>query len=192
MVVRLPIVTTSTTQEAGLPLPLVVRTIPLDLASDASLLDFLPTNQPVTWLRRGDGLVGWGRAAEIQTSGPTRFADAAKWWSEATSHAVVRDEVDLPGTGLVCFGSFAFADEPGSSILVVPEVIVGRRGDRTWLTTVSRGALDTAATVTVAEAPAPPPPPIAVPSHHRSSPGPPVGYQPAATFGVCSLMPPSY
>ena len=127
--------TTSTAQE-GLPLPLVVRTIPLDLPADASLLDFLPSTHPVTWLRRGDGLVGWGRAAEIQTSGATRFADAAKWWSETTSHAVVRDEVDEPGTGLVCFGTFAFADEPGSSMLVVPEVIVGRRGDRTWLTTV--------------------------------------------------------
>jgi menaquinone-specific isochorismate synthase len=150
----LPIVTTSTTAEGtALALPLVVRTIALDLPADVSLLDFLPSGHPVTWLRRGDGLVGWGRAAEIQTSGATRFADAAKWWSETTAHAVVRDEVDDPGTGLVCFGSFAFADEPGSSIMVVPEVIVGRRGDRTWLTTVSRGALDTAATVKAAEAP---------------------------------------
>lgn len=152
MVVRLPIVTTSAGPE-GLPLPLVVRTIPLDLPADVPLLDFLPSEHPVTWLRRGDGLVGWGRAAEIQTAGATRFADAAKWWSETTSHAVVRDEVDEPGTGLVCFGTFAFADEPGASVLVVPEVIVGRRGDRTWLTTVSRGALDAAATVTLAEPP---------------------------------------
>jgi menaquinone-specific isochorismate synthase len=151
----LPIVTTSAGPE-GLPLPLVVRTIPLDLPADASLLDFLPSHHPVTWLRRGDGLVGWGRAAEIQTAGATRFADAAKWWSETTAHAVVRDEVDEPGTGLVCFGTFAFADEPGSSVLVVPEVIVGRRGDRTWLTTVSRGALDAAATVTLADPPRPP------------------------------------
>ena len=154
LVVRFPIVTTSTTAEGtALPLPLVVRTIALDLPADSSLLDFLPTTHPVTWLRRGEGLVGGGRAAEIHTTGATRFADAAKWWSETTSHAVVRDEVDEPGTGLVCFGSFAFADEPGSSILVVPEVIVGRRGDRAWLTTVSRGALDTTATVTVAESP---------------------------------------
>jgi menaquinone-specific isochorismate synthase len=147
---------TTDAEPEDLRLPLVVRTIPLDLPADASLLDFLPATHPVTWLRRGDGLVGWGRAAEVHTAGATRFADAAKWWSETTAHAVVRDEVDDPGTGLVCFGSFAFADEPGSSILVVPEVIVGRRGDRTWLTTVSRGALDTAATVTAAEAPAAP------------------------------------
>jgi menaquinone-specific isochorismate synthase len=96
----------------------------------------------VTWLRRGDGLVGWGRAAELRTTGATRFADAVKWWSETTAYAVVRDEVGEPGSGLVAFGTFAFADEPGESTLVVPEVVVGRRAGVTWLTTVSRGGLD--------------------------------------------------
>ena len=86
---------------------------PLDLPPTSSLLDLLPADRPVTWLRRGDGLVGWGGAAEIRTAGATRFTDADKWWSEITAHAVVRDDVNEPGTGLVCFGSFAFADEPG-------------------------------------------------------------------------------
>jgi menaquinone-specific isochorismate synthase len=44
--------------------------------------------------------------------------------------------VGEPGTGPVCFGSFGFADEPGESVLTLPRVVVGRRGDRTWLTTV--------------------------------------------------------
>jgi menaquinone-specific isochorismate synthase len=60
-----------------------------------------------------------------------------KWWSETVARADVEDHVGEPGTGLVCFGAFAFADEPGDSVLVVPQVVVGRRGDRTWLTTVS-------------------------------------------------------
>ena len=60
-----------------------------------------------------------------------------KWWSETVARADVDDHVGEPGTGLVCFGAFAFADEPGDSVLVVPQVVVGRRGDRTWLTTVS-------------------------------------------------------
>ncbi len=107
----------------------------------------------MTWLRRGEGLVGWGVAAQILTTGPTRFADADKWWAETTARAVVRDEVDEPGTGLVCFGTFAFADEPGDSLLTVPEVVVGRRGDRTWVTTVSRGGLDQHATVSVTDQP---------------------------------------
>ena len=116
--------------------PLVVRTVPVDLA-DLPLLDLLPRDEPVSWLRRGEGLVGWGVAARLETSGPTRFSDAVKWWSETVARAQVDDQVAEPGTGLVSFGAFAFADEPGDSVLVVPQVVVGRRGDRTWLTTVS-------------------------------------------------------
>jgi menaquinone-specific isochorismate synthase len=116
---------------------LVVRTVRLDLDAATALVTLLPTDRPVTWLRRGEGLVGWGRAAGIRTRGATRFADAGKWWSEITAAAVVHDEINEPGSGLVCFGSFAFADEPGDSLLVLPEVVVGRRGEATWLTTIS-------------------------------------------------------
>lgn len=115
---------------------LTVRTVRLDLDAAAKLLDLVPADRPVTWLRRGEGLVGWGVAAEVRTHGSTRFADAAKWWSELTARAEVRDEVGEPGTGLVSFGTFAFGDDPGDSVLVVPEVVVGRRGDVAWLTTV--------------------------------------------------------
>ena len=144
---------------------LVVRTVRLDLDAATALVTLLPTDRPVTWLRRGDGLVGWGRAAGIRTRGATRFADAGKWWSEITAAAVVRDEINEPGSGLVCFGSFAFADEPGDSLLVVPEVVVGRRGDTTWLTTISAAgeappdpATTTAAAATVVRADDPAPP----------------------------------
>jgi menaquinone-specific isochorismate synthase len=121
---------------------LVVRTVRLDLDVATALVNLLPSDAPVTWLRRGDGLVGWGRAAAIRTRGATRFADAGKWWSETTTRAVVRDEINEPGSGLVCFGSFAFADEPGDSLLVVPEIVVGRRGGATWLTTISTAGAD--------------------------------------------------
>jgi len=134
-------VTTSATPH-GQTSPLVARTVALDVDTAANLLDLLPADRPVTWLRRGDGLIGWGVAAEIRTSGATRFSDAGKWWAETTTHAVVRNEVNEPGSGLVCFGSFAFADEPGSSVLTVPEIVIGRRGDIVWLTTISRGSLD--------------------------------------------------
>ena len=54
----------------------------------------------------------------------------------------MRDDVGLPGSGLVAFASFAFdGDDAESSVLVVPEVVVGRSGDRTWVTTVGDGAL---------------------------------------------------
>ncbi|WP_244963089.1 isochorismate synthase [Nocardioides dongkuii] len=135
---------------------IVARTVPLDPAVADSLLDLLPADRPVTWLRRGEGLVGWGVATEVRTSGPTRFADAAKWWSETVARADVRDEVQEPGTGLVSFGSFAFADEPGDSVLVVPSIVVGRRGGTAWLTTVGTDALDPAPDLALQEpAPAP-------------------------------------
>jgi menaquinone-specific isochorismate synthase len=137
------------------PGTLVVRTVPLDLDAAASLVDLLPAEHPVAWVRRGDGVVGWGEAAAVHTSGPTRFADADKWWSETAARAAVRDDVAEPGTGLICFGSFGFADDPGDSVLLVPEVVVGRRGDSAWVTTVSAGHLDPPDPGRIAAEPAP-------------------------------------
>ncbi|MBY9074571.1 chorismate-binding protein [Nocardioides sp. WL0053] len=134
--------------------PLVVRTVALD--DDSPLLALVPREESLAWVRRGEGLVGWGAAASIRTKGPTRFRDASEWWKEHARSAVVRDEVAQPGTGLVAFGSFAFADEPGESVLVVPEVVVGRRGGTTWVTTVSRATIASPAAVRPADAPAPP------------------------------------
>ena len=123
------------TQSATVDGSLVVRTRAVDLDVE-SLIDLLPDATPVTWLRRGEGLVGWGVAAMIRTSGPTRFSDADKWWSELLARTEVVDDVNEPGCGPVCFGSFGFADEPGDSVLVLPRVIVGRRGSQSWVTTI--------------------------------------------------------
>src|SRR5688572_19931970 len=46
-----PLVTTSASAPTA---PLVVRTVPVDLA-DLPLLDLLPEQEPVSWLRRGEG-----------------------------------------------------------------------------------------------------------------------------------------
>lgn len=121
------------------PAPLIVRTAPIAAAQAADLVGLLPRTDPVSWIRQGQGLVGWGVAAVVHTRGATRFADADKWLREHTARAVIDDNVSEPGTGLVAFGSFAFADDPGDSVLVIPEVIVGRRGETAWVTTVSTG-----------------------------------------------------
>ncbi|WP_340540858.1 isochorismate synthase [Nocardioides sp. GXZ039] len=124
--------------------PLVVRTTAIELPDALSLVDLLPESEPVAWLRRGEGLVGWGVAASVRTSGPGRFTDADAWWSDIAGRAVVRDDVVLPGSGLVCFGSLGFTDDQSdaaSSVLVVPEVVVGLREGRAWLTTASVGEL---------------------------------------------------
>jgi menaquinone-specific isochorismate synthase len=134
--------------------PLVVRSVGVDDPGD--LLALLPDSTATAWVRNGDGLVGWGAAAVLRTDGPERFVDARAWWAEHSGTAVVRDEVDLPGTGLVCFGSFSFADEPGDSVMVVPEVVVGRRGGRAWVTTTSVAALSAPPAIGPADDPAPP------------------------------------
>ena len=114
---------------------LAVRTV--EIADPGSLLDLLPDASPFAWLRRGEGLVGWGVAAERRTTGADRFLQAADWWRDVADDAAVRDEVSVPGSGLVCFGGFGFADDPGNSVLVVPRVVVGRRNDTAWVTTIA-------------------------------------------------------
>lgn len=126
---------------APAPLPLVARTQPIE--DPGALLRLLPAGEaPLAWVRRGEGLVAWGEVVRIETKGTARFADAAAAWSDLAAHAVVRDEVDLPGTGLVAFGSFAFSpDSPAGGSLVVPEVVVGCRGGRWWVTTTGLGVV---------------------------------------------------
>ena len=120
--------------------PLVSRTVPLDPELGAALLSLVPAGGPrdvCSWVRRGEGIVGWGRAAGHTASGPGRIAELESWWSTLVGGAVVRDEVDLPGSGPVAFGSVSYA--AGSAVgatLVVPEVVVGMRGGVAWLTTV--------------------------------------------------------
>ncbi|WGL52942.1 isochorismate synthase [Nocardioides sp. BP30] len=124
---------------------LVARTTVID--DVGALLDLLPSSgELVSWVRRGEGLVGWGSAAVLRSAGPTRFADAAKWWSELVARASITDEVGEPGSGLVSFGSFAFADAGGDSVLAVPALVVGRRGPLTWVTTVAEAGAEATAT----------------------------------------------
>ena len=66
-----------------------------------------PAREVCSWVRRGDGLVGWGTAAEFTGHGPSRFEDAAAWWRAMCAGAVIRNEVGGPGTGPVTFGSMA-------------------------------------------------------------------------------------
>lgn len=114
--------------------PLVVRTHPID--DPGELIELLPTTpDALAWLNGGDGMVAWGAAVTFDTAGPHRFAQAQEWWQEIIASAVVRDEVGKRGTGLIAFGTFTFAGEPGST-LVVPEVVVGRKDGACWLTTI--------------------------------------------------------
>ena len=100
------------------------------------LLAALPRDRAVSWVRRGEGLVGWGEAARLEVSGPGALAEAATWWADWSSDAAVDDGLGLPGSGAVVFASIAFDPVAGTSVFVVPEVVVGRRDGVGWLTTV--------------------------------------------------------
>lgn len=128
-------------QLGDVPLPLVARTVPApDLP--ANLLDLLPQAGGIAWVRRGDGMVAWGEVTRITASGSDRMRTADAAWAELAARAVVRDEVGVPGTGPIAFGSFAFADHsPAGGVLVVPRVVVGRRGGIGWVTTIDAGAM---------------------------------------------------
>ena len=118
--------------------PWVIRT---EAISDpGSLIAALPV-PGISWVRRGEGMVAWGEVARFETSGASRFAEARAWWADACSHAVVRDDVGVRGSGLVAFGSFAFADaSPAGGVLIVPRYVLGTRGGRSWLTVISDSA----------------------------------------------------
>jgi menaquinone-specific isochorismate synthase len=118
---------------------LVVRTIPV--ADPGDLLARLPQPGAVAaWIRRGDGLVGWGEAVRITLpAGVDRFVVGEKRLRAALDGADVLDQVAVPGSGPVAFGSFTFDPASEGSVLVVPRTVLGRRGSVTWLTTIGDG-----------------------------------------------------
>jgi menaquinone-specific isochorismate synthase len=114
------------------------RTVTTVRSDDAgALLDHLPAEGALSWVRRGDGLVGRGEAARLEVSGPHALAETAAWWADWTAQQDVEDDLGIPGSGPVLFASIAFDPVAGTSVFVVPEVAVGRRDGVGWITTVS-------------------------------------------------------
>jgi menaquinone-specific isochorismate synthase len=103
------------------------------LGDHLPLLDLLPDSQPSAWVRGGEGLVGWGVHATTTVSGPHRFADARHWWQKQLETFAVTNTVHGNGTGPVLFSSFSFSPDD-VSVLVIPKVIVGKKGDKSWIT----------------------------------------------------------
>jgi menaquinone-specific isochorismate synthase len=115
---------------------LVVRTVAVD--ETEPLIPRADPRHPLVWMRRGEGIVGLGEVVRIETTGATRVEDAAAAWTSLAALAEIDDRVGLPGTGLVAFGAFAFADESeATSVLIVPELVMGRRDGRAWVTRIS-------------------------------------------------------
>jgi menaquinone-specific isochorismate synthase len=111
-------------------------TVPLDAESfPGGLPSFLVRDDVLCWTRREAGLVGFGEVARFTATGPERFLEADIWWRHLVLEAEIEDTVERPGTGPVAFGSFAFSKASAhESRLIVPEIVVGLRDGKAWLT----------------------------------------------------------
>lgn len=93
---------------------------------------------PTVFIRNGQGIIGFGEAARFESHGPNRIEELSAMWKSQVSSAEIQDHLQIPGTGLVGFGSITFAPESHyRSVLVVPRIILGTRDGRTWLTKIT-------------------------------------------------------
>ena len=103
------------------------------------LLDLLTNDSPLSWVRNGEGLVGWGVHASTTVSGKDRFEKAREWWHRQLETFSVENSVHGSGTGPVLFTSFSF-DRNEESVLVIPQVVVGQKGLQSWITWIGDSA----------------------------------------------------
>ncbi|MFM2023996.1 MAG: hypothetical protein RLZZ56_9 [Actinomycetota bacterium] len=112
----------------------VTVALPADLGS--RLIDLAPANSNV-FIRGDQGLIGWGEAKRFEASGANRIQQLAASWREYVADLEISDSKNVPGSGPVAFGTIAFADDSrAKSVLIMPKVVIGKRDDRYWLTTV--------------------------------------------------------
>jgi menaquinone-specific isochorismate synthase len=129
-----------------------VVSLPLPEALGRNILELLPTESSA-FVRGGQGLVGWGEAKRLVATGPNRIAELAAAWRSYVAELEVVDQVALPGSGPIAFGTIAFADTSETeSVLIMPRVVIGRRDERFWITSVDDAKLP-AATVWAQNAP---------------------------------------
>ena len=100
------------------PPRLYARTV--EIEDPGPLATLLPSRDAYAWVRRGEGMVGWG---EVVRSKPASVAEAEDWWTGLVSQVVSVSDLDhTPGAGFMAFGSFVFdpATTAARSTMVVP------------------------------------------------------------------------
>lgn len=109
----------------------------LGLSPEYTFADLLGSNS-AAFIYEKQGLIGWGEELRLEASGPNRVLELDGLWKELVAKAEITDEVNLPGSGLVSFGSIAFSDKSKTtSVLVIPKAVVGKQGEALWLTTIN-------------------------------------------------------
>ena len=114
---------------------LYVRTV--EIPDIPNLLSLLPADGGLAWINglatNQMGIVGWGEVTRSSFQGPERFSRAQRWWSQQCSVS--------KGDEPIAFASFAFDKDPGTSVLVIPEVAITRTPTGTRLTITSDVAI---------------------------------------------------
>lgn len=124
---------------------LFCTTTPLSVSPGVSLTDFLYAPTSVScWLHEGYGLVGLGRLLTLSapptptkpvSTAPRRIEQLRQAWRHEVGQASWVDQVRRPGSGPLALGAITFsATSQASSVLVVPQVLVGRDRQGWWLT----------------------------------------------------------
>lgn len=108
------------------------------VAAAAAFLRYADPQQPLAWLRGDRGCVGVGEVLRLEFHGEDRFAEATKAWRAIAAASTIDDPIELPGSGLIAFGTFAFDDNSSAvSVLIVPRVVFSQHGGRAWITEIS-------------------------------------------------------
>ena len=116
----------------------VVRSTTVKLQDPPDPLSLLPSAGGLAWLSEALTLVGVGRCVVIDPgTGPDRFRRGAEEVASVLKGAQISDEVDLPGSGPVVFGSWTFDEESPGSRLVIPSNVYGFGEGLAWRTTVA-------------------------------------------------------
>ncbi len=109
----------------------------LGLEEGFNLADLLGSNSSA-FLYEKQGLIGWGEAQRLEATGSNRVLELETLWKDLVANSEVTDEVNLPGSGLISFGSIAFSEHSTtSSVLVIPQFAIGKHEDKMWLTTIN-------------------------------------------------------
>jgi len=109
--------------------------ITTELLGENSVLTSVESQLDLTasWIRSGDGLIGFGEYRKIEISGADRFKQARTWWNQQLSEFKIQNNVHGSGTGPILFTSFSF-DPHQNSVLVIPEIILAKKGNKSWVT----------------------------------------------------------
>ena len=108
-----------------------------------ALIDLLAGREEVvSWVHEGRGLIGLRRALTIEAHGDERIEALRAAWRSVIGAAWWRDALVRPGTGPVALGAITFSPaSEQSSVLLVPEVLIGLDDDGAWLTTAVSAAM---------------------------------------------------